>query len=149
VFLERFRILLCYVPLHFTSRWFARKHYPVSLHRYNFFLDHLRSLGGFYCFCILLHLLFYGPPSHRNPSPTASHILPIIPFISFHDFKSKWNQAWNWHTYDLLLIQNRSKYKNVRRCVLNQRSIWEQSIKSRDFKHNYLKTWTVTYNELL
>ena len=89
VFWERFCTLLCYVPLHFTSRWFARKHYPVSLHRYNCFLDHLRSLGGFYCFYILLHLLFYGPPSHQNHSPTASHILPVIPSISFLDFKIK------------------------------------------------------------
>jgi len=74
---------LHFTSLHFTSRWFARKHYPVSLHRYNCFLDHLRSLAGFYSFDILLHLLFYGPPFS---SESFSYRKPYFTHYSFYQF---------------------------------------------------------------
>jgi hypothetical protein len=89
VFLERFWTLLCYVPLHFTSlrgglAENAIQYLSIVITASWIISAHLADFTVliFYYVCY-----FMVPPSHQNHSSTASHILTIIPFISFLDFK--------------------------------------------------------------
>lgn len=103
-------IVLYPVPLHFTMVCQEKKSLSDISPSLKLFPGSSLLTWSILFFYIFYYICYFmAPVSHQSHSYTASNIFTLYPVFCFLHCQIKWNKAWKWHTYEFMVLRNRSK----------------------------------------